>query len=438
MKRMPISSGVNKMISTVGRFHTLKERNELIEDQDDFEDEVQDEFEDEYEEEYEDKDELKPKYSFENFEFDFKTRIARLEFLHRQYYRTVDRYITRNYVRYPIYSDWKTKEKRIKKTIKLTNSELENLLDNDDELIRLFAVEIVSRINKNHALLPSWFVKLYFKAVLDEEIKRLEEDFHAYLQGKNEKIQAKKLLIASDKTDKEALQFELKKAEEEKSIIQQKINWISLKKKSVFLMIITFGIYYYLISEKRKKKLEEKESILKKSIQEINKEISRCEKSIKECEKDIKGAEDGICEYRIHHEDMMEEKFLEYNERVDRVKSLDSTVTHDDFIKLKDFAGLKQEKIIGCYIIHNMENDKYYVGQSKDVMKRIKQHFNGTTPKNIIFAEDYYTSSYSKDDLFEIKIIRCETKDELDKMERDLIQEYDSRNNGYNGTSGNM
>ena len=71
-------------------------------------------------------------------------------------------------------------------------------------------------------------------------------------------------------------------------------------------------------------------------------------------------------------------------------------------------------------------------------MKRIKQHFNGTTPKNTIFAEDYYTSQMdNRDNIFELKIIRCETKDELDSLEKKLIYEYDSWNNGYNGTSGN-
>ena len=59
-------------------------------------------------------------------------------------------------------------------------------------------------------------------------------------------------------------------------------------------------------------------------------------------------------------------------------------------------------------------------------------------PNNIIFAEDYYSSKQEhKDDLFEIKIIECSTKDELDRKEKNLIEFYDSWNKGYNGTSGN-
>ena len=56
----------------------------------------------------------------------------------------------------------------------------------------------------------------------------------------------------------------------------------------------------------------------------------------------------------------------------------------------------------------------------------------------MIFAEDYFkTAEKERDDLFEFMIIPCETKDELDKEEKDLIEEYEAFTKGYNGTSGN-
>jgi hypothetical protein len=71
-------------------------------------------------------------------------------------------------------------------------------------------------------------------------------------------------------------------------------------------------------------------------------------------------------------------------------------------------------------------------------LRRLKQHFKGTVPNNVIFAEDYYTSlSYNKENLFEVKIISCQTKDELDQMEKQLITKYNAFEFGYNGTSGN-
>ena len=69
----------------------------------------------------------------------------------------------------------------------------------------------------------------------------------------------------------------------------------------------------------------------------------------------------------------------------------------NDFIPLKKLVGMNYERIIGCYVIRNIEKNKYYVGQSKDVLNRVcHQHFNGIMVKNIIFAEDYYSSKLEK------------------------------------------
>ncbi|RIA80580.1 hypothetical protein C1645_745140 [Glomus cerebriforme] len=57
--------------------------------------------------------------------------------------------------------------------------------------------------------------------------------------------------------------------------------------------------------------------------------------------------------------------------------------------------------------------DKHYVGQSKDIGKRLNQHFSN--------GEVYF----------------CQTKDELDGLEKQKIEEYNSFDGGYNGTGGN-
>ena len=68
--------------------------------------------------------ELPLEYKLENVDFDLETRVAKIVFSETKKYRTIERYITQNYVRHPIYSEWKTKTKKIYKTFKLTNSEL--------------------------------------------------------------------------------------------------------------------------------------------------------------------------------------------------------------------------------------------------------------------------------------------------------------------------
>ena len=88
-----------------------------------------------------------PHYELTNVAFNEQTRVTRIEILQTQAYRTIQRYITQNYVKYPVFSEWKTKEKTIKKTLKLTNVELERLNLHEDELVRMFAYEIIAEHN---------------------------------------------------------------------------------------------------------------------------------------------------------------------------------------------------------------------------------------------------------------------------------------------------
>lgn len=131
-------------------------------------------------------------------------------------------------------------------------------------------------------------------------------------------------------------------------------------------------------------------------------------------------------------------------EREKKLSKIVSLVTYvdiamDGFVPLKQFVGMEKEKLIGVYIIRNNKLNKYYVGQSKNIFKRIcGQHFNGLIPKNPNFTEDYYSTPYNeRENLFSVKVIPLETKDELDKTEADMIAFYHARENGYNKTVGN-
>lgn len=106
----------------------------------------------------------------------------------------------------------------------------------------------------------------------------------------------------------------------------------------------------------------------------------------------------------------------------------------ETFYSLKNSFSMKWDDVIkGVYIIKNKTKDKYYVGQSKDVFKRVfKDHWNKGGVKNIIFAKDWYDN-----DEFYWKYFKRETKDELDDLEREYIEIHNSFKNGYNGTGGN-
>lgn len=94
------------------------------------------------------------------------------------------------------------------------------------------------------------------------------------------------------------------------------------------------------------------------------------------------------------------------------------------------------DDVKGIYIIHNTTKNKYYVGQSKNIGKRIfRQHFNAieNDVKNIIFAKDWYNN-----DDFKFKVIIYGDKEtNLDNLEKEYIFKYDAFNNGYNKTGGN-
>lgn len=380
-----------------------------------------------------------PQYHLDSVEFNLDTRISRIEFTQVQEYRTIQRYITQNYVKYPIYSDWKLKTKQIKKTVKLTNLTLESLNTHKDFLIRSFAEEIIVKLN-NEELFPSWFLRLNLTREFDENLQVLDTEYANYKNNQQSKIKFENDTIATQTNELEKLHKSLRQLEKKLTKNENRLKKISCKKNSLLKGLLTFGIYAYLISQRRKNKLCQKSNKLTLKIEEVNllikgkdniiatskQKIHNYDNQIKEKEKEIKVKKD--CET------------ASYNEKISFIHPLENIVEVDtDFFPLKLFSGFEYERILGCYIIHNKEKDKYYVGQSKDVMKRLKQHFKGTVPKNQIFAEDYYTSQFdNKEDLFEIKIIKCETKDELDRVEKQLIYEYDSWNIGYNGTSGNI
>ena len=195
--------------------------------------------------------------SFISLEF---VRLTKIEFTQTQYYRTIEKYITQNYVKYPIYSDWKIKTKKISKSLKLTNSALEELNCHSDPLIKEFAFDIVISLNTDD-LLPSWFIREYAKKESKEKTQKLRQELNQFTYEQEQEIRKiqKNISTATIAINEKA---EIIKAIQTKKLkLEQKLNNINSAKKSIFLNIITFGIYYYYTSKTRKDKLEKKISV---------------------------------------------------------------------------------------------------------------------------------------------------------------------------------
>ena len=88
--------------------------------------------------------------------------------------------------------------------------------------------------------------------------------------------------------------------------------------------------------------------------------------------------------------------------------------------------------MVGVYIFHNESKDLYYVGQAKRLFFRINQHFTGHGNGDVY-------ADYKYGDDFAIKIIPLADSgyQDIDLLEKDVIQKYDAYHRGYNRTRGN-
>ena len=86
----------------------------------------------------------------------------------------------------------------------------------------------------------------------------------------------------------------------------------------------------------------------------------------------------------------------------------------------------------GVYILHNTTKDKYYVGQSQEVFKRVYQHYSGSGNGDVY-------ADYCRGDQFTVKMIALKNSgfSSLNELERHAINRYDAYTRGYNKTHGN-
>ena len=194
--------------------------------------------------------EMPPTYRIVSFDFNPETRACKIEFMQSVQYRTIERYVTQNYVKHPIYSGWKTKTKSIKKSIKLTNENLEKLPNNSEPLISEFAPEIIERIN-NDEFYPSWYLNelIMFNCAEKSDALRVEKDKIM----SNIQVQLKKLDDEIQKYKREVftIKNDLNKNKNKESKSKRIIDKIEKSSKPIVLKILTFGIYGMLVSKKR-------------------------------------------------------------------------------------------------------------------------------------------------------------------------------------------
>ena len=87
----------------------------------------------------------------------------------------------------------------------------------------------------------------------------------------------------------------------------------------------------------------------------------------------------------------------------------------------------------GVYVLHNEDDNMYYVGQAVSVHKRLQQHFLGRGGNYDIYA-DY---KYGKQFTIQVYPLKGSGFASLNEQERHYIQQFDAFSNGYNKTHGN-
>ena len=144
-----------------------------------------------------------------------------------------------------------------KKSIKLTNQTLEQLNFNEDSLIRRFCKEIVGELDSEE-FVPSWFVKDFLYDELKGKVTELKKQLESFYEEKNSSIKHCNTKITENKQNISMIEKLLSKANQKRNKLNNKIIKASSAKKSIFLCIITLGIYGHYTSKSRLKKLNMK------------------------------------------------------------------------------------------------------------------------------------------------------------------------------------
>lgn len=107
-------------------------------------------------------------------------------------------------------------------------------------------------------------------------------------------------------------------------------------------------------------------------------------------------------------------------------------------LKIKDCFIIPEVQKIGIYAIHNNKTNKYYIGSSVNVYKRMIEHarkilknrgLNKIMRQDIKTKKDFKNFNFIILETFENNTI---TDKELRKIELDYIRKYDAFKNGYN------
>lgn len=120
----------------------------------------------------------------------------------------------------------------------------------------------------------------------------------------------------------------------------------------------------------------------------------------------------------------------------EKASALDGGETHS----LSEFFGMapESERIRGIYVLSDSKTGKKYVGQSRDIRKRVtRQHFSKVDGM-IVCNNDDFKNDFDRDGIENWSVTIIRSGDDLNSLERKMIEKLDTANAGYNKTIGNI
>ena len=128
----------------------------------------------------------------------------------------------------------------------------------------------------------------------------------------------------------------------------------------------------------------------------------------------------------------MRQKLETFRQTKDLLKDkLKSQLDAREWRPLFDILRSTDKGGVGIYVLYNATKDKYYVGQAKQLYKRVRDHF---------LVEDI-AKDFLRGDIINVKFLTANELDSdyrIDHIEKTSIEIFASDKNGYNKTTGNL
>lgn len=133
----------------------------------------------------------------------------------------------------------------------------------------------------------------------------------------------------------------------------------------------------------------------------------------------------------LHIHGRTQEKWCSYQTVMDRAELIKSRVAK--WFSANEFMNktVNIETTAGIYVIRNTTKNKYYVGQSKDIVGRVRTHLRGAG-NGAVYAD------YINGHRISVSVVPFDNQifEDLNEMERYYIAFYDAWTKGYNRNPG--